>query len=133
MRHAEIGKRIKQRRMEMDMSAAELASRLSMSRATIHRYENGDIAKIKLPVIDSIARELNVNPGWLLGKSEDKDCNSGRATPASIENVICEVIGYVKSDSDIRCCGKPVTRSDRLNMASMFEAIANLMVDKYSR
>ena len=133
MRHAEIGKRIKQRRMEMDVSAADLASRLSMSKATIHRYENGDIAKIKLPVIDSIARELRVNPGWLLGKSDDKDLVGGAAAPASLEDAICEFIGYVKSDRSIRCCGKPLTRGDKRNVASMLEAISSIMVDKYGK
>ena len=132
MGHTEIGKRIKQRRMEMDVSAVDLAERLSLSKATIHRYENGDIAKIKLPVIDSIARELKVNPGWLLGKSDDKDRIDGAVATSDLEDAIFEFIGYVRSDLDILCRGKQVTHGDRLNVSSMLEAIAGLMVDKYS-
>lgn len=76
MRYTEIGARIKARRMELDISAAVLAERLSLSKATIHRYENGDIQKIKLPVVESIARELRVNPLWLIGKSDAKEDGS---------------------------------------------------------
>jgi transcriptional regulator with XRE-family HTH domain len=67
---------MKERRRELDISAATLAERLSLSKATIHRYENGDIQKVKLPVIEAIARELRVSALWLIGKSEIKEDGS---------------------------------------------------------
>lgn len=70
MRYADIGERMKRRRMELNVSAAALAERLSLSKATIHRYESGDIKNIKLPVVETIAKELRVTPMWLLGKSD---------------------------------------------------------------
>lgn len=73
MKYKAIGDRIKARRTELDISAAELAEMLSMSKATIHRYENGDIRNVKLPVAEAIARELKVNVLWLLGKSDRKE------------------------------------------------------------
>ena len=57
-----LGARIKRRREEMNISVAEIAEQTGLSRATIHRYESGDIKRLKLPVIESIAEMLNVTP-----------------------------------------------------------------------
>ena len=77
MTYEDIGKRIKTRRKELKISALELGDRVGLSKATIHRYENGDIKNIKMPVVEAMAQILKVNPLWLLGKSEVKD---GRTT-----------------------------------------------------
>lgn len=66
----QIGERIKQRRESLNISAEELAQEIGVHKATIHRYENGDFKSMKLPVIESIAHALRVNPSWLLGKSD---------------------------------------------------------------
>lgn len=66
-----IGARIKQRREAISMSAEELGEIIGVHKATIHRYENGDFKTIKLPIIESIARALNVSPSWLIGKTDD--------------------------------------------------------------
>lgn len=67
-----IGERIKNRRKELGISVAKLAGVTGLSKATLHRYENGDIKRIKLPTIECIATYLNVNPLWLIGKSDVK-------------------------------------------------------------
>ena len=66
----QIGERIKKRRESLNISAEELAQEIGVHKATIHRYENGDFKSMKLPVIESIAYALRVNPSWLLGKSD---------------------------------------------------------------
>lgn len=88
MEYREIGERIKARRIELDISAATLAERLSLSKATIHRYENGDIRNIKLPVAESIARELRVNPLWLIGKSDKKEDGDSEDFLTMLDKVI---------------------------------------------
>ena len=60
MLNDEIGKRIKQRRADIGLSAQQLADRLDFSKATIYRYESGEIKAIKLPVIQKIADALNL-------------------------------------------------------------------------
>lgn len=132
MRHLEIGKRIKQRRLEMDISASELATRLSMSRATIHRYENGDIAKIKLPVIDSIARELNVNPAWLLGKSDVKERDDYSRQRHDLRTIVGDFIEYMDNDG-ITCCDVVMSADDRQYVAFMLDAMLGVMVSRYDK
>lgn len=67
----ELGRRIKQRRQELDMTQGEIAYQIGVAVSTIQRYEAGTIDRPKLPVIEAIANAINVNPDWLVGKSRD--------------------------------------------------------------
>lgn len=69
----EIGKRIEMRRKEKGLTLKELAEIVGVASSTILRYENGEIKKIKLPVIESIAKALGVDPAWLVLKSNNPD------------------------------------------------------------
>lgn len=73
MTNIEIGHRISAAREEQGLTRKDLAMRIQVSPSTITRYENGKIDKLKMPVIESIAKALGVNPMWLIGKSEHKD------------------------------------------------------------
>ena len=66
----EIGQRIKLAREQKELNQKELADKIQVHPATIKRYEDGFIQKIKMPIIQSIAIALSVNPMWLIGKSE---------------------------------------------------------------
>ena len=109
MEYMEIGARMKKRRMELNVSAAALAERLSLSKATIHRYENGDIKNIKLPVVESIARELRVNPMWLIGKSD-------KMVDGKEDDFLTMLDRLIERARDTACLvanGKPVTPEQR--------------------
>lgn len=66
----EIGRRIKLRREDLKMSQEELGNKLFLNKSTIQRYETGQIAKIKIPIIHAMAKQLNVNPDWLVLKTD---------------------------------------------------------------
>ena len=70
MDNVSIGKRIKQSREDIEITRKELAKRIQVSASTITRYEQGTIQKIKMPIINSIANALSVNPMWIIGRSE---------------------------------------------------------------
>ena len=72
MTNLEIGERIASRRKELHWSMDDLAQRVGVARSTIQRYETGKIDKLKMPVIESVAKAMSVNPCWIIGKSEDK-------------------------------------------------------------
>lgn len=67
-----IGQRIKARRKELDMSADTLAEKLGKSRATVFRYENGDIKNLPLDILKPIADALNTTPAYLMGWYEEQ-------------------------------------------------------------
>lgn len=79
MTNIEIGKRIQDARKHNNATLEEIAKKVGVTKSTIQRYENGKIEKIKLPVITSIAKALDVNPNWLIGKSDQKHIISEKA------------------------------------------------------
>lgn len=62
-----IGQKIKELRKELDMSVDDLASKLGKNRATIYRYERGDIENLPLDVLEPLANALETTPGYLMG------------------------------------------------------------------
>ena len=105
MSYEETGKRIKARRKELKISAEVLAERVGLSKATIHRYENGDIKNIKMPVLEVMAEILKVNPLWLIGKSTIKDGH----TSYDICNELDKMLRDLMMFDDLVCHGKPIT------------------------
>lgn len=109
MTYEDIGKRMKERRKELNISAIELADRLGLSKATIHRYENGDIKNIKLPVVNAMAQILKVNPLWLLGKSNVKDGHARYDVCDALDDLLRDIMMF----DDLVCHGNPVTKEVR--------------------
>ncbi len=66
-----IGNRIKQRRIDLDISAEELAVMIGKSRATIYRYENGDIENLPTTILEPLAEALETTPAYLMGWEDD--------------------------------------------------------------
>lgn len=67
-----VGSRILQRRIEIGLTQQQIAEAVGVATSTIKRYESGEFKKIKLPIIESIAKALKVNPDWICGKSNEK-------------------------------------------------------------
>lgn len=72
MDREKLGARLKYARDELrNMSLQDVADLSGVARSTVQRYETGKIQNIKLPVVESFARALRVNPSWLIGKSDN--------------------------------------------------------------
>lgn len=71
MTNLEIGLRIAERRSQLGLTMDDVAQKIGVAKSTVQRYEKGQIQKIKLPVIESIASVLSVNPNWLIGNTDD--------------------------------------------------------------
>lgn len=76
MDNKEIGLRIMSAREAANLTKKDLASKVHVANSTIMRYEKGQINKIKMPIIEAIANALDVNPLWLLGKSNLQSIDS---------------------------------------------------------
>lgn len=66
-----IGQKIKDLRKRQNMSVDELAEKLGKNRATIYRYERGDIENLPLDVLEPLANALNTTPAYLMGWNEN--------------------------------------------------------------
>lgn len=83
----QIGERIKNRRNELGISVDELAVCIDKNRATIYRYEKGDIENLPVAVLEPLAKALHTTPAYLMGWTENPDDdaipNHKKETPLS--------------------------------------------------
>ena len=66
-----IGERIQSRRKELGLSVDELAALLGKNRATIYRYEGGNIEKLPTTILEGLAQALSTTPSYLMGWEEE--------------------------------------------------------------
>ena len=66
-----IGKRIRDRRKELGLSADDLAEAIGKDRTTIYRYERGAIEKLPTNILVPIAEALHTTPAYLMGWDDD--------------------------------------------------------------
>ena len=86
-----VGKRIKERRKEIGMSADELGKRLGKDRSTIYRYEKGEIENLPLDILEPIAAVLQTTPQYLMGWEEVQKKN----------DVLSDIILKMNEDAEL--------------------------------
>lgn len=62
-----VGSRIKERRLELRMSADSLAKLIGKDRSTVYRYESGGIDKVSSDILITLANALETTPSYLMG------------------------------------------------------------------
>ena len=104
--NTEIGARIEARRTSLGLTMDEVAAQIGVNKSTIQRYEKGQIQKIKLPVIESIASTLSVNPDWLIGNTDDPTPHFRNIIPMPKMNKI-PLLGTI-------ACGEPILAAENI-------------------
>ena len=88
-----IGKKIKDARIAAGLTQAELGNRIGKNLRTIQKYEHGDV-NLSYSVIQSIAKELNVSPEFLIdsqaspSKQDDSCTQSKRALKFNLNDIL---------------------------------------------
>lgn len=80
------GDRIKIRRKELHLTVDDLAKRIKKNRATVYRYENGDIENMPVSVIEPLAAALETTPAYIAGWTETKDIEQQDAAQEASKN-----------------------------------------------
>lgn len=109
----EIGRRIRARRKELDLTQDELGSRLYLNKSTIQRYEVGKFKKIKIPTIQAFAKELNVDPNWLALKTDDPGTYPFRENDKIIGVIPAPKMKKVPLLGNI-ACGEPILAEENI-------------------
>lgn len=103
MKNVLIGERILMRRTQLGMTLDDIANEIGVARSTVQRYEKGNIKKVKLPVIEAIARVLDVDPAWLCCKTDSMTRSS------KFFDGLSPLPGFVqKPRLGAIACGKPI-------------------------
>lgn len=84
-----VGERIKRRRKQIGITADALGEAIGRSRATIYKYEKGDIENLSHTLLIPLAKALRTTPEYLLGYEDD---------PEDYEDWLNDA-GYVVPDS----------------------------------
>ena len=71
MTEDDIGLRIKTSRKNAGMTQEELGKKVGVTKATINKYETGVVLNMKRPTIERIAVVLGVEPGYLMGWTDN--------------------------------------------------------------
>lgn len=79
-----IGQRIKNRRLELNLSVEEIAAKLGKNRATVYRYEKDDIKDLPITVLEPLAKVLETTPADLLGWEKVDSNFSGKEASADV-------------------------------------------------
>lgn len=61
------GERIRQLRIEHDMTQEELGEKIGVQKAAIYKYENGLIVNLKRSTLEKLAFVLDTTPTYLMG------------------------------------------------------------------
>lgn len=88
-----IGKRIKEARLQKKYRQDDVATAIGVATSTIARYERGKIERVKLPIIEAIARYLEVEPGWIMGNTISPESQNTPSTEK--ECVHLPILGHV--------------------------------------
>lgn len=89
MNAAEIGLRIREARDRRGLTMAQLAEMVGINKSSIKRYEDGSIARPRVPVLNAIAAALELNPAWLLGISSDPSpIEEAPALPMELREIV---------------------------------------------
>lgn len=66
-----VGNRLYKARINSGYTLEFVGSKIGVHKSTISRWEKGETEKIKLPMIESLAKIYNVNPSWLAGINDN--------------------------------------------------------------
>ena len=93
----QVGRRIKERRTELNITMPELGRRVGVNKSTIQRYEADGVDPKRTMVINGLAEALLTTPEWLTGLSDDKEYDSRTLCQKDIEQHIKKYLDTVSS------------------------------------
>lgn len=91
-----FGERMKERRKSLKISVDEVAKVLGVSRATVYRYENGDIEKIPSKYLEPIAHALETNAAHLMGWDEETEKEETKRTGDTYSPNVRALVGIAR-------------------------------------
>lgn len=131
-----IGKRIKERRKQLGLSADQLGNLIGKNRATIYRYESEEIENMPYDVMLPISKALNVSPTYLMGWEENEpiktkypyyDTTVAAGCPTNVEGIVKDDLKSLTIPDEIlgRWAGHKDIYLTRINGESMNRVLPN--------
>ena len=93
----QVGERVKERRLELNLTMPELGKRIGVNKSTIQRYEADGVDPKRTMIINGLAEALLTTPEWLTGLSEEKEYDSRTLCSKEMEGHIKKYLDTVSS------------------------------------
>lgn len=113
-----IAERIKERRKELGYNADYVAEQLGVSRSTIFRYENGDIEKIPVDIVEKLANILKTTPDFLMGRADSPIMQPSTVDSANL---------FFRFDTT------DLTETEKLEFQEQLDAFADFLTDSIKK
>ena len=97
----EMNRRIRERRLALNLTQEDLAHRLGMQKSAIAKYESGRVENIKRSVVAKMAEILECSPAYLMGWDD------GDTQIPSFSNVLPIQTKQIPLLGEI-ACGEPI-------------------------
>lgn len=106
---ATMGERIKEARIKAGMTQSELADKVGVKFAAIHKYENGLVVNLKRETIFALAKALDVKPSYLM-------CVDQEELPEEVVNADEDIVILSRA-------AKKMTPEDRQKLIEMAKVV----------
>lgn len=123
-----IGERIKQRRLELNLTVDELAKKLGKNRATVYRYESNEIENFPTTTLEPLAKALNTTPAYLMGWESEDEMRSIEQLFLSQKEQVFYAMGSAFSDFEIEHMRKfdSLSRENQTKVVSYTENLLSI-------
>lgn len=137
------GERLRARRKEIGISADDVAKALGVSRATVFRYEKGDIEKLPGSMLEPLARVLHTTPAYLMGWEENETTSTSNASitltakdERDIAHDLENALSKLSDDSALMFDGEPLDDETRellrISLENQFRMAKIIAKEKYT-
>lgn len=102
----EIGKLLKQRRLELKLTLEEVGNFVGVGKSTVKKWEDGYIANMKRDKIASLAKVLEISPAIIMGLETEINYEYNNIIPVPNMNRI-PLLGNI-------ACGEPILAEENI-------------------
>ena len=103
----EIREKLKQRRLELNLTMADVAKAVGVSEATVSRWESGNIADMRHSRIVALANVLQISPSVIMGWEDDDVYDVDNIIPMPKMKKI-PLLGTI-------ACGEPILAQENID------------------
>ena len=93
-----IGSRVKQRRLELNLTQLYVAEKMGVTASTILRYENGLIDNTKKMVLEGLSEAFHVSIEWLKGKTDEYETDNTDKKELQIRDAMGDILNPLPLD-----------------------------------
>lgn len=97
----EMNRRIKERRLALNLTQEELAQRLGLQKSAIAKYESGRVENIKRSVLAKMAEILECSPTYLMGWDDEQPFAPSYSNIFPLQRTRFPLLGPI-------ACGEPI-------------------------